>query len=89
MVRIQDSQSWHRGSIPLSTTENLREPIKGSLSFFLEYERAVAHATRGRNRRNECRERSYYHLHCHLNDPLLRHNSVYSKGFVLSKDCFV
>ena len=22
MVRIQDSQSWHRGSIPLSTTES-------------------------------------------------------------------
>ena len=22
MVRIQDSQSWHRGSIPLSTTKN-------------------------------------------------------------------
>ena len=25
MVRIQDSQSWHRGSIPLSTTKEVRK----------------------------------------------------------------
>ena len=27
MVRIQDSQSWHRGSIPLSTTKTTEQGI--------------------------------------------------------------
>ena len=37
MVRIQDSQSWHRGSIPLSTTKVLMH-LKGRnimIVFFL------------------------------------------------------
>ena len=37
----------------------------------LEYDRAVPHATRGRDGRQEGRERSYYHLHCYLNNTLL------------------
>ena len=35
MVRIQDSQSWHRGSIPLSTTNQQRDSQKGSLFYLL------------------------------------------------------
>ena len=37
----------------------------------LEYDRAVPHATRGRDGRQEGRERSYYDLHCYLNDAFL------------------
>ena len=33
-------------------------------------EGAVAHTTCGRNRRDERRERSYYHLHRNLNNPI-------------------
>ena len=36
MVRIQDSQSWHRGSIPLSTTKCFHVlVIVGKLAFSL------------------------------------------------------
>ena len=36
MVRIQDSQSWHRGSIPLSTTKRFHVlVIVGKLAFSL------------------------------------------------------
>ena len=35
MVRIQDSQSWHRGSIPLSTTS--KEVLKRASLFFYAY----------------------------------------------------
>ena len=40
---------------------------------FLVSERngAVAHTTRGRDGRQEGRERGYYHLHRYLNNPLL------------------
>ena len=37
----------------------------------LEGDGAVAHATRGRDRRQEGGERSYYNLHCNLNKTLL------------------
>ena len=40
----------------------------------LEYDRAVPETTRGRDRRQESRERGYYHLHRQLNNPLLLHN---------------
>ena len=36
----------------------------------LEYQWAVAHATRGRDGRQEGRERGYYNLHRNLNDTL-------------------
>ena len=34
----------------------------------------MPHTTRGRNGRQECRERGYYHLHRNLNNPLLHNN---------------
>ena len=37
----------------------------------LERNRSQSHATRGRDGRQEGRERGYYHLYRHLNDPLL------------------
>jgi len=39
-------------------------------------EGAVAHTTRGRNRRDERRERSYYHLHRNLNKLLLHKQTL-------------
>ena len=39
--------------------------------FSLEYQWSEAHATRGRDGRQEGRERGYYHLHRYLNNPLL------------------
>ena len=39
-------------------------------------EGAVAHATRGRDGRQEGRERGYYYLHRNLNDPLLHNYSL-------------
>ena len=36
-----------------------------------EYDRSVAHTTRGRDRRQEGGECSYYNLHCNLNKTLL------------------
>ena len=42
-----------------------------TLNLLLERNRAVAHAARGRDGRQEGRERGYYNLHRHLNDPLL------------------
>ena len=38
--------------------------------FLLECDWAAAHATCGRDGRQEGRECGYYHLHRHLNDPL-------------------
>ena len=37
MVRIQDSQSWHRGSIPLSTTMSFHLLDGGSFLFMCFY----------------------------------------------------
>ena len=39
--------------------------------FLLECDWAAAHATCGRDGRQEGRECGYYYLHRHLNDPLL------------------
>ena len=47
----------------------LKSPAQQSGGILLEG--AVAHTTRGRNRRQKCRERSYYHLHRNLYNPLL------------------
>ena len=38
--------------------------------FALEHNGSVTHATRGRNGRQEGRERGYYHLHRNLNESL-------------------
>ena len=42
----------------------------------LSLERAVAHTTRGRDGRQEGRERGYYHLHRNLNDTFF-HRSFF------------
>ena len=42
-----------------------------SPGFVLEGDGSAAHATRGRDRRQEGGERSYYNLHCNLNKTLL------------------
>ncbi len=42
---------------------------------FSPLKRSSAHTARRTQCREECRERSYYHLHRQLNDPLLLHNS--------------
>ena len=39
MVRIQDSQSWHRGSIPLSTTKEVRKSL---FSVLIGYDIVIA-----------------------------------------------
>ena len=39
-------------------------------TFFLPLKRSVAHATRGRDGRQEGRESGYYNLHRNLNDAL-------------------
>ena len=41
---------------------------------FLPLKRSVAHTAGRAQRRQESRERSYYHLHRQLNDALLLHN---------------
>ena len=38
--------------------------------YWLRLKRSVAHATRGRDGRQKCRERGYYNLHRHLNNSL-------------------
>ena len=43
----------------------------------------VTHATRGRDGRQECRERGYYHLHRHLNDFLLHTFSLFTVHYSL------
>ena len=54
-----------RGPVPCDSPRSLERNRP------LEYNRAVTHTTRGRNRRHKCRERSYYHLHRNLNKLLL------------------
>ena len=51
-------------------SENESRRKTTSFSSYSILEGAVAHATRGGNRRQEGRERGYYHLHRNLNDPL-------------------
>ena len=48
-------------------------PFYLMLSSDLQPNRTVAHATRSPNRRQECRERGYYHLHRQLDDLLFLH----------------
>ena len=53
-------------------TLHRRQPIlHSSLS-----EGPIPHTTRGCNRRDERRERSYYHLHRNLNNPIPFHSRV-------------
>jgi len=47
---------------------------------FSKADRPMPHATRGRDGRQECRERGYYHLHRNLNN-LLHSTSIFSLGF--------
>ena len=42
-------------------------------------EGAVAHATCGRNGRQEGCECGYYHLHRYLNNPLLHNSSLFTR----------
>ena len=53
-------------------------PILHSSLFTLHLKRSVAHATRGRDGRQEGRECGYYHLHRYLNNSLLHSGSKIS-----------
>ena len=44
------------------------------LTYRLETHGSETHATGGRDGRQEGRERGYYHLHRHLNNPMPTHN---------------
>ena len=46
-------------------------PVPCDLQRSLERNRSQSHATRGRDGRQEGRERGYYNLHRNLNNPLL------------------
>ena len=59
----------------------IKRQIPASEPAALDLEWAVAHAARGRDGRQKCRERGYYYLHRHLNNPLL-----HTLMFFLSKD---
>ena len=50
--------------------------------FSLEYEWSSSHAARGRDGRQEGRERGYYHLHRHLNNPLLHNYSLFINSLI-------
>ena len=50
---------------------NYRVPVPGDSPRSLERNRSIPHTTRGCYRRDERRERSYYHLHRNLNKLLL------------------
>ncbi len=50
----------------------------------LEYNRPKPHARSGRDGRQEGRERSYYDLHCYLNNTLFH---FLSKSFLMLKFC--
>ena len=49
-------------------------PSFTDLLTFLEPNRSLPHTTGSSDRRQECRERSYYHLHRQLHNPLLLHS---------------
>ena len=49
----------------------------------LERNRSVSHATRGRDGRQEGRERGYYNLHRNLNNPLFHSSSPYTIHYSL------
>ena len=51
--------------------------IPSSLFFSLHRYRPQSHTTGSSDRRQKCRECSYYHLHRQLNHPLLFHNSSF------------
>ena len=48
-------------------------------------ERAAAHAAGRGNRRQKCRERGYYYLHRHLNNPLLHTSSLLTIHYSLAR----
>ena len=49
----------------------------------LELNRSATHATRGRDGRQEGRERGYYNLHRNLNETLFHNSSLYYSLFTL------
>ena len=51
----------------------------------LERNRSVPHATRGRDGRQEGRERGYYNLHRNLNETLLHDSSLFTLHSSLAK----
>ena len=51
---------------------------------YSEYDRAVPHATRGRDGRQEGRECSYYDIHCYLNNTLFH---FLFKSFLILYSC--
>ena len=59
---------------PHVTPKSGSPPSSGVCRSCLEHNRAMPETTRGRDSRQEGRERSYYHLHRQLNNPLLLHN---------------
>ena len=50
-------------------------------SNILHVNRSVTHATRGRDGRQEGRERGYYNLHRNLNETLFHNSSLYYSLF--------
>ena len=49
----------------------------------LERNWPIPHAARGRDGRQEGRERGYYHLHPNLNNPFLHSSSLYYSLFTI------
>ena len=47
-------------------------------ALILEYQGTASHAARGRDGRQEGRERGYYHLHRNLNHSLLHNFSLFT-----------
>ena len=76
MVRIQDSQSWHRGSIPLSTTKKC---VRTLAHFFFCHSLRPSNARRFNSKAHGNRSRVRYLLKCLPHfvpmPPLLRSNA--------------
>ena len=64
---------WHTlGKKKTDSTYDTVSPfVVECMSLFSERDGSEAHAARGRDGRQEGRERGYYHLHRYLNNPLL------------------
>ena len=54
-----------------------RVPVPCDSQRSLERNRPIPHTTRGRNRRQKCRERGYYNLHRHLNNSFLHLTQIF------------
>ena len=58
-------------------------PVPCDSQRFLERNRPISHATRGRDGRQEGRERGYYNLHRNLNETLLHDPILFTIHFSL------